>query len=183
MRKRGFNRVPKQSLSVHLFGVTILEQPTCLPILFSIYEQNIFKLIFVKDRSQKKKKKNLQYLSCLHEINWQIFLQNDWLLLVFICYEAAFMCRRYPWLRGHIEGFEPPKNNIADNDKVDVVDNTEPSQQTSASQFSTDNATDMETKNQVVNYISSNRKEATLPGGTLKICSFSNLTKHVSYAI
>jgi hypothetical protein len=87
------------------------------------------------------------------------------------------------WLRGHIEGFEPPKNNIADNDKVDVVDNTEPSQQTSASQFSTDNATDMETKNQVVNYISSNRKEATLPGGTLKICSFSNLTKHVSYAI
>lgn len=90
------------------------------------------------------------------------------------------------WLRGLIEGFESPKNNIADNDKVDVVDNTEQSQvlsQTAASQFSTDNAADMETKNQVVKYISSNRKEATLPGGTLKIRSFSNLTEHVSYVI
>jgi len=67
LRKCGFNRVPKQSLSVYLFGVIILEQPTCLPILFSMHEQNILKLIFtmfkIEFSKKKKKKLALSFLS------------------------------------------------------------------------------------------------------------------------
>jgi hypothetical protein len=63
-------------------------------------------------------------------------------------------------LRRPTEGIEYPENNAADNDKVDVAENIKSNQvvrQISAPLSSTNNVVDMDTKNQVVNYISNKR--------------------------
>ena len=63
-------------------------------------------------------------------------------------------------MRRLIEGIEYPENNAADNYKVDVLDNIKSNQvvrQISAPLSSTDNVVDMDTKNQLVNYISNKR--------------------------